>query len=59
MTLFDFQKESGHPQGWPFLHQMGDAVEVLKQLSGFAGFSGVEDIVGRLEDHLNAVRHSG
>lgn len=40
------------------LRQMGDAVEVLKQLSGFAGFSGVEDIVGRLEDHLNAVRHS-
>lgn len=39
------------------LRQMGDAVEVLKQLSGFSGFSGMEDIVGRLEDHLCAVRH--
>lgn len=40
------------------LRQMGDAVEVLKQLSGFSGFSGMEDIVGRLEDHVNSVRHS-
>ncbi len=40
------------------LRQMGDAVEVLKQLSGFSGFSGMEDIVGRLEDHVNSVRHT-
>lgn len=40
------------------LRQMGDAVEVLKQLSGFSSFAGIEDIVGRLEDHLNSVRHS-
>ena len=39
------------------LKQMRDAVSVLKQLSGFSGFSGMEDIVGRLEDHVNAVRH--
>ena len=39
------------------LRQMKDAVEVLKQLSGFSSFSGMEDIVGRLEDHLSAVRH--
>jgi len=39
------------------LRQMGDAVEVLKQLSGFSGFAGVEDIVGRLEDHVCTVRH--
>lgn len=39
------------------LRQMADAVAVLKQLSGFSGFSGMEDIVGRLEDHLSAVRH--
>ena len=39
------------------LSQMKDAVEVLKQLSGFSSFSGMEDIVGRLEDHLSAVRH--
>ena len=38
------------------LQQMADAVDILKQLSGFSSFSGMEDIVGRLEDHLNAVR---
>ena len=37
---------------------MADAVDILKQLSGFSSFSGMEDIVGRLEDHLNAVRHN-
>lgn len=36
---------------------MADAVGVLKQLSGFAAFSGMEDIIGRLEDHVSAVRH--
>ena len=39
------------------IRQMGEAVGVLKQLSGFSGFSGMDDIVGRLEDHLCAVRH--
>jgi len=39
------------------LRQMSDAVSVLKQLSGFSGFAGMEDIVGRLEDHICAVRH--
>ena len=39
------------------LRQMSEAVGVLKQLSGFSGFSGMEDIVGRLEDHVSAVRH--
>lgn len=39
------------------LKQMREAVGVLKQLSGFSGFSGMEDIVGRLEDHVSAVRH--
>lgn len=39
------------------LKQMRDAVGVLKQLSGFSGFSGMEDIVGRLEDHISSVRH--
>lgn len=38
------------------LGQMREAVAVLKQLSGFGGFSGVDDIVGRLEDYVNAVR---
>ena len=37
------------------LGQMREAVAVLKQLSGFGGFSGVDDIVGRLEDCVNAV----
>lgn len=35
---------------------MGNAVAVLKQLSGFSAFAGMEDLVGRLEDHLSAVR---
>lgn len=39
------------------IQQMTQAVDVLKQLSGFKGFSGVEDIVGRLQDHVSAVRH--
>jgi len=39
------------------LQQMSEAVSVLKQLSGFSGFAGMEDIVGRLEDHISAVRH--
>ena len=36
---------------------MANAVEVLKQLSGFSAFAGMEDIIGRLEDHVSAVRH--
>ena len=40
------------------LGQMREAVAVLKQLSGFGGFSGVDDIVGRLEDYVNAVREA-
>ena len=36
---------------------MANAVGVLKQLSGFAAFAGMEDIIGRLEDHVSAVRH--
>ena len=39
------------------IRQMRDAVDVLKQLSGFSGFAGMEDIVGRLEDHVSSVRH--
>lgn len=36
---------------------MVDAVGVLKQLSGFSAFAGMEDIIGRLEEHVSAVRH--
>lgn len=36
---------------------MADAVAVLKQLSGFSAFAGMEDIIGRLEDHVSAMRH--
>lgn len=35
---------------------MGDAVEVLKQFSAFAAFAGMEDIVGKLEDHIRSAR---
>lgn len=37
---------------------MSEAVGILKQLSGFSAFSGMEDIVGRLEDQVSAVRHT-
>ena len=36
---------------------MSDAVNVLKQLSGFSMLSGMEDIISRLEDKVNFVRH--
>ena len=35
---------------------MGEAVKVLRQLSGFQEFSGMEDIMGRLEDRVNMAR---
>lgn len=40
------------------LAQMKEAVQVLKSLSGFRDFSGIDDVVGRLEDHISAVRHT-
>ena len=39
------------------LSLMSEAVGVLKQLSGFSALSGMEDIVGRLEDQVSVVRH--
>lgn len=36
---------------------MADAVGVLKQLCGFSTFAGMEDIIGRLEDYVSAVKH--
>lgn len=36
--------------------KMGEAVEVLRQLSGFHEFSGMEDIMGRLEDRVNMAK---
>ena len=38
------------------MEMMSGAVATLKQLSGFAAFSGMEDIVGKLEDHLGAAK---
>ena len=35
---------------------MGEAVKVLRQLSGFQEFSGMEDIMGRLEDRVNMAK---
>lgn len=39
------------------LKQMRNAVDILKQFSGFSHFAGVEDIISRLEDHVNVARH--
>ena len=36
---------------------MGDTVEMLRQFEGFSAFSGMEDVLGRLEDHVSAMRH--
>lgn len=38
------------------IEKMGEAVSVLRQLSGFQEFSGMEDIMGRLEDRVNMAR---
>ena len=36
---------------------MGETVEMLRQFEGFSAFSGMEDVLGRLEDHVSAMRH--
>lgn len=38
------------------IETMTEAVGVLKQMSGFSALSGMEDIVGKLEDHLGVLR---
>lgn len=38
------------------LRQLTEAVGLLKQMSSFKGFSDVEDVVNRLEDHLASMR---
>lgn len=38
------------------LRVMSGAVEVLKQFNGFSYFSGMGDIISRLEDHVTSVR---
>lgn len=39
------------------MRQLTEAVELLKQMSSFKGFSDVEDVVNRLEDHLASMRY--
>ena len=36
---------------------MNEAVNMLKQLSGFSMLSGMEDVISRLEDHVSSIRH--
>lgn len=36
---------------------MGESVEMLRQFGGFSVFSGMEDVLGRLDDHVSAMRH--
>ena len=38
------------------LERLEEAIKVLKQLSGFREFAGMDDILGRLEDRLNVTR---
>lgn len=39
------------------LLRLSEAVDLLKQMSSFKGFDGVEDIVNRLEDHVASMRY--
>ena len=39
------------------LNLMGESIEILRQFGGFSAFSGMEDVLGRLEDHVTAMRH--
>ena len=39
------------------LKLMGESIEMLRQFGGFSAFSGMEDVLGRLEDHVTAMRH--
>lgn len=38
------------------LVKLSEAVGMLKQMSAFSGFDGVEDVVNRLEDHVASMR---
>ena len=38
------------------VEKMGEAVKLLRQLSGFQQFAGMEGIVGRLEDLVHVAR---
>lgn len=38
------------------LSQLSEAVAMLKQMTAFSGFVGVEDVVNRLEDHVASMR---
>ena len=40
------------------LKTMSEAVEVLRQFKGFSSFSGMTDIVSRLEDHVASTRQN-
>lgn len=37
--------------------QLAEAVDLLKQMSSFKGFDGVEDVVNRLEDYVASMRY--
>ena len=37
--------------------QLSEAVDLLKQMSSFRGFDGVEDVVNRLEDYVASMRY--
>lgn len=39
------------------LKLIGESIEMLRQFGGFSAFSGMEDVLGRLEDHVTAMRH--
>ena len=37
--------------------QLSEAVNLLRQMSSFKGFDGIEDVVNRLEDHVASMRY--
>lgn len=40
-----------------YMKLMGETVEMLRQFGGFSAFAGMEDVLGRLEDHVSSMRH--
>lgn len=39
------------------MRQLSEAMDILKQMSGFAAFQDVEDVVNRLEDYVASMRY--
>ena len=50
-----YEKDGQKRTAWS-VKLMGETVEMLRQFEGFSAFSGMEDVLGRLEDHVTAMK---